>query len=398
MKKWASALLVLVLAGLAICLFLSRTWMWADVPRVTLGELSSGAVVKRFSLPAQLQAQDGVDVILDAHLDYALTVEERCAALGDRVEAGQVLLRCAPGAALTEELTAAEQALERARLSALEARPGTEALFAAYADWEAAADAALRAPADEALARREAESLSALEALCAGGDARAALSSRLAAERRLEEAEATCAALRDLTEGAREILAPCDGYVVYLAGAAGEEIAANAPAATLSPEPQLLACAAATAEEAAYFATAQSLSDVSVRVGRVRVSASEPFADTRGAQALLCAPVQLPGAAAGTACTLEMELQSGDGLLLPREAAAVLDESAGKVYFYTLETHQGFFGAEDIARLQEAEALDFDETHILLTGADVSLSEPIVAASSAPLFDGAQVLVVDELR
>ena len=34
MKKWIALLLGLVLAAAGICLFLSRTWMWADVPRV----------------------------------------------------------------------------------------------------------------------------------------------------------------------------------------------------------------------------------------------------------------------------------------------------------------------------------------------------------------------------
>ena len=63
MKKWIALLLGLVLAAAGICLFLSRTWMWADVPRVVSGTLSTGSVTKRFSLNAELEAEAGVDVV-----------------------------------------------------------------------------------------------------------------------------------------------------------------------------------------------------------------------------------------------------------------------------------------------------------------------------------------------
>ena len=132
MKKWIALLLGLVLAAAGICLFLSRTWMWADVPRVVSGTLSTGSVTKRFSLNAGLEAEAGVDVVPDERLDASLIVQEVCVRVGDAVEAGQTLLRCRPSAALTEELATAEQALERARLSALEARAGTEEVYAAY--------------------------------------------------------------------------------------------------------------------------------------------------------------------------------------------------------------------------------------------------------------------------
>ena len=188
MKKWIALLLGLVLAAAGICLFLSRTWMWADVPRVVAGTLSTGSVTKRFSLNAELEAEAGVDVVPDERLDASLIVQEVCVRVGDAVEAGQTLLRCRPSAALTEELAAAEQALERARLSALEVRAGTEEVYAAYKSWEAAADAALQTPADAALAAQEARARAELDAASASADARARLSARLTAERRLEAA------------------------------------------------------------------------------------------------------------------------------------------------------------------------------------------------------------------
>ena len=113
MKKWIALLLGLVLAAAGICLFLSRTWMWADVPRVVSGTLSTGSVTKRFSLNAELEAEAGVDVVPDERLDASLIVQEVCVRVGDAVEAGQTLLRCRPSAALTEELATAKQALEQ---------------------------------------------------------------------------------------------------------------------------------------------------------------------------------------------------------------------------------------------------------------------------------------------
>lgn len=387
MKKWIALLLGLVLAAAGICLFLSRTWMWADVPRVVSGTLSTGSVTKRFSLNAELEAEAGVDVVPDERLDASLIVQEVCVRVGDAVEAGQTLLRCRPSAALTEELATAEQALERARLSALEARAGTEEVYAAYKSWEAAADAALAA--QEARARAE------LDAASASADARARLSARLTAERRLEAAQEEWTALQALTERAQALTAPQDGVVVYLAGAAGDEIRADETAATLSASPTLLVCAPATAEEAAYFATAQSLLRADVRIGQVSVPAGEPFAAARGGQPLLCAPVRIPGAGVGTACTLELELTSGDGMLLPRTAVDALQE--GTVTFFVIEERSGFFGPESFAVRVEAEALDWDEENVLVVVEDVSTHDPIIVESSAPLAEGMQVLLVEEI-
>ena len=389
MKKWIALLLGLVLAAAGICLFLSRTWMWADVPRVVSGTLSTGSVTKRFSLNAELEAEAGVDVVPDERLDASLIVQEVCVRVGDAVEAGQTLLRCRPSAALTEELATAEQALERARLSALEARAGTEEVYAAYKSWEAAADAALQTPADAALAAQEARARAELDAASASADARARLSARLTAERRLEAAQEA------LMERAQALTAPQDGVVVYLAGAVGDEIRADETAATLSASPTLLVCAPATAEEAAYFATAQSLLRADVRIGQVSVPAGEPFAAARGGQPLLCAPVRIPGAGVGTACTLELELTSGDGMLLPRTAVDALRE--GIVTFFVIEERSGFFGPESFAVRVEAEALDWDEENVLVVVEDVSTHDPIIVESSAPLAEGMQVLLVEEI-
>ena len=387
MKKWIALLLGLVLAAAGICLFLSRTWMWADVPRVVAGTLSTGSVTKRFSLNAELEAEAGVDVVPDERLDASLIVQEVCVRVGDAVEAGQTLLRCRPSAALTEELATAEQALE--------ARAGTEEVYAAYNSWEAAADAALQTPADAALAAQEARARAELDAASASADARARLSARLTAERRLEAAQEEWTALQALTERAQALTAPQDGVVVYLAGAVGDEIRADETAATLSASPTLLVCAPATAEEAAYFATAQSLLRADVRIGQVSVPAGEPFAAARGGQPLLCAPVQIPGAGVGTACTLELELTSGDGMLLPRTAVDALRE--GTVTFFVIEERSGFFGPESFAVRVEAEALDWDEENVLVVVEDVSTHDPIIVESSAPLAEGMQVLLVEEI-
>ena len=395
MKRWVAFLLALVLVAAAVCLFLSRTWMWADVPRVVAGTLNTGPVIKCFSLPAQLEAEGGVKVVPDRNLSYSLIVEEVCVHAGEAVAAGQVLLRCAPGEELTQALQAAEQTMERARLSALQARQGTEASYEAYLAWETASNAVLQNPSDAALAAEEVDARVALEKACVDADAQARLSARLTAERKLEKAQTEWTALQALVERAQALTAPQDGYVVSLAGTVGDEIRTDETVATLSASRELSACASVTAEQAAYFATAQGLLDVQVSIGRVCVPAGQPFAAPRGEQALLCAPVEIPDAVPGTACTLEIQLASGDGWLLPRTAVETVQEN--RATFFALEKREGFFGPEDIAVRVEARVIDWDEENVLISATELSASTTIIVEHSAPLSDQQQVLIVPKL-
>lgn len=369
--------------------------MWADVPRVVAGTLNTGPVIKCFSLPAQLEAKGGVDVVPDRNLSYSLIVEEVYVHAGEAVAAGQVLLRCAPGEELMQALRAAEQTMERARLSALQARQGTEASYEAYLAWETASNAVLQNPSDTALAAQEVATRVALEKACVDADAQARLSARLTAERKLEEAQTEWTSLQILVERAQALTAPQDGYVVSLAGTVGDEIRADETAATLSASRELSACASATAEQTAYFATAQGLLDVQVSIGRVCVPAGQPFAAPRGEQALLCAPVKIPDAVPGTACTLEIQLASGDGWLLPRTAVETVQEN--RATFFALEKREGFFGPEDIAVRVEARVIDWDEENVLISAAELSASTTIIVEHSAPLSDQQQVLIVPKL-
>lgn len=285
--------------------------------------------------------------------------------------------------------------MERARLSVLQARQGTEASYEAYLAWEMASNAVLQNPLDAALAAQEAAARAALEKACVDADAQARLSTRLAAERKLEEAQTKWVALQALAERARALTAPQDGYVVNLAGTVGDEIRADEAAITLSTSRQLTACASATAEQAAYLATAQGLLDARVSIGSVRIPAGQLFAASRGEKTLICAPVQIPGALPGTACTLEIQLASGDGWLLPRTAVETVQED--RVTFFALEKREGFFGPEDIAVRMEARIIDWDEENVLISAAELSASTTIIVARSAPLSERQQVLIVPEL-
>lgn len=105
--------------------------------------------------------------------------------------------------------------------------------------------------------------------------------------------------------------------------------------------------------------------------------------------------MRIPGAGVGTACTLELELTSGDGMLLPRTAVDALRE--GTVTFFVIEERSGFFGPESFAVRVEAEALDWDEENVLVVVEDVSTHDPIIVESSAPVAEGMQVLLVEDL-
>jgi multidrug efflux pump subunit AcrA (membrane-fusion protein) len=394
MKKWMALLLTVMLLLTAVCLFLSRTWANAQTPRVKAGYLEEGSVVKQFRLSGTFEAEGGRELIPDAGLHYSVVLEELCVEPGARVKKGDALLVCRPGEDLEAALAAAQRALERARLAMLEESRGDQVLYEAYATWSAAADAALLGGTPQ-LVEKEQSARRALNALCDTSEARRKLAQLIDRRRQLDACQDEFARLSALTERLGRLTAPEDGCLLAFAGKAGDTAYTDEVLALLAQSDALLATVPVTAEQAAYFLTAESLLSSGVRVGNVLLSVGKPELISRAGRSCLRVPVTSSGAFYGMNCTLELTLASGHGLLLPLTAVESLNER--QVSFYIVERREGFWGPEDYTKRVKAEVLDQDYEHVLIPSSSVTWDAPVAVSRTAALTDRGKVLCVSAL-
>ena len=155
-KKLLTALLCLFFALVVVCLFLSRSWLYSGTPRVQTEPFGHGSLHKKYSLSGTYQALDAEYVIVEASDDFTAVVQQVCVTPGQRVQAGDMLYRCAVSLELEQQLSSAKYALDAARLELLQEKRDEELLTAVerYID---AQDTAMRLPGD-ADAQQEAES------------------------------------------------------------------------------------------------------------------------------------------------------------------------------------------------------------------------------------------------
>ena len=95
----------------------------------------------------------------------------------------------------------------------------------------------------------------------------------------------------------------------------------------------------------------------------------------------------------GASATMELELLTAEGVLLPR--SAVCGEQGRQVTFYVLEQRDGFFGAETVARQRTAALLYWDGENAMVV-TDLPLATAVIVGTSGELADGCAVLVTDE--
>ena len=391
-KKLLAALLCAFFALAAVCLFCSRSWLLSGTPRVQTQPFGYGSLHKRYSLSGTYRAQDAAEVIVEASDEFAAVVREVCVTPGQRVQAGDVLYRCAVSPELEQRLASAKEALDTARL-ALAQEERDEALYAAYARYIAAEDAALLSPEDEQTQKEVREAKEALSALTDTREKQAQLSALRSRSDALRRCEENYLALQAVRDGLSVVRAPRDGVVAEVRLEAGDALRTGVCCAVVAGGEELAAQFPVTQEQAAFFANRAGIGACRVRIGNALVQAREPELIARGGQSCLQVTAPFDSALYGASATMELELLTAEGVLLPR--SAVCGEQGRQVTFYVLEQRDGFFGAETVARQRTAALLDWDGEHAMVV-TDLPLATAVIVGTSGELADGCAVLVTDE--
>ena len=285
-KKLLAALLCAFFALAALCLFLSRSWLLSGTPRVQTQPFGYGSLHKRYSLSGTYRAQDAAEAVVEATDEFTAVVQEVCVTPGQRVQAGDVLYRCAVSPELEQRLASAKEALDTARLALMQ-EERDEALYAAYARYIAAEDAALLAQEDEQTQKEVREAKEALSALTDTREKQAqlnALRSRSEALRRCEENYLALQAVRD---GLSVVRAPRDGVVAEVRLEAGDALRTGVCCAVVAGGEELAAQFSVTQEQAAFFANRAGIGACRIRIGNALVQAREPELIARGGQSCL---------------------------------------------------------------------------------------------------------------
>ena len=390
-KKLLTALLCLFFALVVVCLFLSRSWLLSGTPRVQTQPFGYGGLHKKYSLSGAYRAQDAAEVVVEAADEFTAVVQEVCATSGQRVRAGDVLYRCAVSAELEQEVVRAKDALDTARLELLQEKQD-EALYAAYARYIAAEDAALLSPGDEQTQKAVREAREALSALTDTRERQAQLNALRSRSEKVRRCEENYLALLAVREGLAAVRAPQDGIVAKVGLETGDTLRTGVCCAVVAGGEELAVQFPVTQEQAAFFSNRAGIGACRIRIGNALVQAREPELIMRGGQGCLQVTTPFDSALYGANATMELELLTAEGVLLPR--SAVCGEQSRQVTFYALEQRNGFFGTELIAKLKTAVLLDWDEDNAMVL-TDLPLVTPVIVSASGDLTDGCTVLVTD---
>ncbi|MGN1250054.1 MAG: hypothetical protein ACI4XW_08220 [Candidatus Spyradocola sp.] len=391
-KKLLAALLCAFFALAAVCLFCSRSWLLSGTPRVQTQPFGYGSLHKKYSLSGTYRAQDAAEVIVEATDEFTAVVQEVCVTPGQRVQAGDVLYRCAVSPELEQRLASAKEALDTARLALMQ-EERDEVLYAAYARYIAAEDAALLAPEDEQTQKAVREAREALSALTDTRERQAQLNALRSRSEKLRRCEENYLALKAARDGLSVVRAPRDGIVAEVRLEAGDALRTGVCCAVVAGGEELAAQFPVTQEQAAFFSNRAGIGACRIRIGNALVQAREPELVMRGGQGCLQVTAPFDSALYGANATMEVELLTAEGVLLPR--SAVCGEQGRQVTFYVLEQRNGFFGTEIIAQLKTAVLLDWDEDNTMVL-TDLPLVTPVIVSASGDLTDGCTVLVTDE--
>lgn len=391
MKKWGIISLTGFVLLLLVCLFLSRTWIYAAVPRVRADVLAEGSVEKRIVVTSNLVPDGGMEYIPHDQLNYEYTVKEVCASVGDEVQQGDVLLICEPGQALIDDLAQAERTVENARLSLLGEDEEIQRCYALYRAYNDAINEERDNPNQPS---RVKEARNQLESALRHEGIQDALTTYIQKQERLERDEQRYAELTALCERVREIVAPQDGVLSSLSGQVGESLFTTEPAVVVVRSSTLQGMFPITQEQAAYFQTAQIVSTCNLRVGGATLATPKPKLIANKGRPCLFVTYNGSLSFQTMSCTLEVSLLCGQGMLLPRTAIADTQAQKGSVALFILTQKDGFWGKEDYIKRIEVDVLDYDEEHLLLRPGSIGTGERVVVEYDRPLADAQQVLVV----
>ena len=377
--------------AIILCLFLSRTMIYAKIPRVEAGTFAEGSLRKTYTINGTYLALDAQNVSIASDYVYSAVVQEACVQAGEMVKEDQVLYRCKPSAEILDEMKNAKAALDEARLQLVQEQ-GDEELYAAYMEYIELEDAKYTAPADEPIDTMLAEAKEKLAVMVGDEDSQKQLEQLRKRIRRLEQSEELYLQIQSIVQEMEEVKAPISGLLVSMSFQNGDVLHTGDICAVISDAEEMTADFPLTGEQAAFYMSRLSLEDCRVRVGNATVSVQEPQLITTGAKPCLRCTAPYNNALYGINAVLELEFLTVGGILLPRSAVETVSERT--VAFYIISQREGFFGKEHYVQRKEAVLLDWDADHVMIR-TDMSLGTTLVLASSQPLADECTVLVIN---
>lgn len=87
-KKVLGILLAVYAVLIVVCFLFSRSLLYSDTPRVTVGAFSYGNLHKRYTLQGSYQAEFSTPVVIDPERQYEAIVTEVCATPGSSLGEG----------------------------------------------------------------------------------------------------------------------------------------------------------------------------------------------------------------------------------------------------------------------------------------------------------------------
>lgn len=388
-KKVLGILLAVYAVLIVVCFLFSRSLLYSDTPRVTVGAFSYGNLHKRYTLQGSYQAEFSTPVVIDPERQYEAIVTEVCATPGSSVGEGDVLYKCRVSPALQEDLHKAKQALDTARLELLEAQ-WDDSLYAAYVRYIAAEDACLAEAEDPQLQESVAQAQAELLSLADTKQKQAQLDTLRRTYSTLSAREDEYLTLTRLCDALETVRAPSAGFLISLPLYPDDVLRTDRACAVLSQSDLLIAQFPLTQEQAAFYLSNEGVVSSQVRIGNATISASVPTLISTGEKPCLQLATPYSSALYHANVTLEIDLLTAEGMLLPRTAVHRID--GRQASFFAIDYREGFFGREAFVVEEQASLLDWDDEYVMLK-TERAVGSAVVVESTQDLSDRCTVLI-----
>lgn len=386
-KKVLGILLAVYAVLIVVCFLFSRSLLYSDTPRVTvapfpmatcISAIRSRAATRRVLHPGG----DRPRKTIRSHRHGGL--RDPRSSVGE----GDVLYKCRVSPALQEDLHKAKQALDTARLELLKTQ-WDDSLYAAYVRYIAAEDACLAEAEDPQLQESVAQARAELLSLADTKQKQAQLDTLRRTYSTLSAREDEYLTLTRLCDALETVRAPSAGFLISLPLYPDDVLRTDRACAVLSQSDLLIAQFPLTQEQAAFYLSNEGVVSSQARIGNATISASVPTLISTGEKPCLQLATPYSSALYHANVTLEIDLLTAEGVLLPRTAVHRID--GRQASFFAIDYREGFFGREAFVVEEQASLLDWDDEYVMLkTERAVSA---VVVESTQDLSDRCTVLI-----
>ena len=145
-----------------------------------------------------------------------------------------------------------------------------------------------------------------------------------------------------------------------------------------------------TQEQAAFYLSNEGVVSSQARIGNATISASVPTLISTGEKPCLQLATPYSSALYHANVTLEIDLLTAEGMLLPRTAVHRID--GRQASFFAIDYREGFFGREAFVVEEQASLLDWDDEYVMLK-TERAVGSAVVVESTQDLSDRCTVLI-----